>query len=89
MLGRHRVSAVRLARTVGLSQPYLSRRLSGRMAFNLDDIETIADALDVPVMRLFPADLVAERDVPRPRRPEPTRPPARARQSNGPSRRRP
>lgn len=87
-MGRQRLSAVRLARNTGLSERYLSRRLSAKMPLNLDDMEALASELGVPVLRLFPDALVAERDVPLPRRPESPRPPARPRQSNGPRGRR-
>lgn len=88
-MGRQRMSAAALARNTGLAERYLRNRLAARHALNLDDIELVADVLGVNPMALFPADLIATRDVPRPRRPEPTRPPARPARPNGPSRRRP
>lgn len=46
-----------LAAALGWSVPYLSRRLTGRVSFSLDNIEQIAIALDVPRGRLLEAGL--------------------------------
>ena len=53
---RRRVNGAGLASAIGRSQAYVSRRLTGDTAFDLDDLERIAVALDVPVKRLFPQD---------------------------------
>jgi transcriptional regulator with XRE-family HTH domain len=55
MIARRRLSAVQLAKLMGVSQPYLSRRLNGSVAFDLDDLERIARSLDIEVMRLLTA----------------------------------
>jgi transcriptional regulator with XRE-family HTH domain len=52
-MARRRVSGVALARRLGKSQPWISRRLVGDVAFDLDDLEAIATALDVPVAQLL------------------------------------
>lgn len=52
-MGRRRVSAVQLGRTIGKSQSYMSRRLTGETAFDIDDLEAIARALDVSIPDLL------------------------------------
>jgi transcriptional regulator with XRE-family HTH domain len=46
-----------LAQALGWSDPYLSRRLTGRVSFSLTDIELIATALDVPRSQLLEAPM--------------------------------
>jgi transcriptional regulator with XRE-family HTH domain len=53
-MARQRRSGKQLATQLGWSQMYLSRRLSGRAPFNLDDLAAIAAALGVPVSSFFP-----------------------------------
>lgn len=53
ILARRRMSAAELARRAGMKQPYLSRRMTGEIAFDLDDIEAIAAALGVTVQDLI------------------------------------
>lgn len=52
-MARRRLSGVRLAQQIDRTQAYVSRRLTGEVAFDVDDLERIAQALDVPVARLF------------------------------------
>lgn len=52
-MGRRRMSAVQLGRSIGKSQSYMSRRLTGETAFDLDDLEAIARALNVAVPDLL------------------------------------
>jgi transcriptional regulator with XRE-family HTH domain len=54
LLARRRISGVQFAKQIGKSQPYFSRRLNGDVAFDLDDLEAIAKALDIEVGDLFP-----------------------------------
>lgn len=54
LLARRKISGSELARKVGVTQPYMSRRLNGEVAFDLDDLEQIALALDVEVTDLLP-----------------------------------
>lgn len=54
LLARRRVSGVKLAETMGRSQAYISRRLNGETAFDLDDLAHIAAVLQVPVSDLLP-----------------------------------
>lgn len=51
---RQRVTGVALAARIGRSQSYVSRRLTGETAFDLDDLERIAYALSVTVFQLMP-----------------------------------
>lgn len=53
LMGRHRVSQRRLGEVLGLTQPPLSKRLAGKVAFDMDEIEAIAAFFDVPVTDLF------------------------------------
>jgi transcriptional regulator with XRE-family HTH domain len=55
VLARRQISASELARRTGLRQPYLSRRMTGAVPFNLDDLELIA-----PVLRIEVADLLGD-----------------------------
>lgn len=54
LLARRNISAAELARRTGLKQPYISRRMAGEVAFDLDDLERIAEVLDVEVADLLP-----------------------------------
>lgn len=53
ILARRRMSGSELARRTGLKQAYVSRRMTGEVAFDLDDLEVIATALGVTVMELL------------------------------------
>lgn len=48
-LARHNRSQTDLGQALGRSQPYVSRRLSGKVAFGVDEVESIAAWLGVPV----------------------------------------
>lgn len=54
LLARRKMSATQLARITGLKQSSLSRRMTGETAFDMDDLELIADALGVAVTDLMP-----------------------------------
>lgn len=54
-LGRQRISSAELARRLGRSDAWVSYRLSSRHALSTDDLERIADALDVSVHCFLPA----------------------------------
>jgi transcriptional regulator with XRE-family HTH domain len=85
-LARLNISAAELARRTGLKQPYLSRRMTCEVAFDLDDLQLIANALHVQVVDLLPQPArqdgrgqtgqVSDRIAYRPQGPDPTRPPA-------------
>lgn len=53
-LARRRISASELARRIGWKQPYMARRIDGRVALDLDDLELIAQALGIAVTDLLP-----------------------------------
>ena len=54
LLARRRMSASELGRRIGVTQPYISRRLTGEIAFDLDDLQRIADAMEVTIADLLP-----------------------------------
>lgn len=58
MLARRRVSGRELARRLGVSSPWVSQRLTGQTTIDLNDLEAIAGALDVPISALLPADII-------------------------------
>lgn len=51
-----------LCASVGWTDAFLSRRIVGRVSFSLDEIETIASALDVPRSQILNAPLPAASD---------------------------
>ncbi|MDG4756311.1 helix-turn-helix transcriptional regulator [Micromonospora sp. WMMD710] len=55
LLARQRISASKLARTLGMTQSYLARRMSGDTAFDVDDLARIANVLGVTVVDLLPS----------------------------------
>lgn len=62
-LARHRRTGKGMAAQLGWNHMYMSRRLTGRVAFDVNDLAAIAAALKVPVSSFFgpaePADLRA------------------------------
>lgn len=54
LLARKRISATALAKSMGVSQTYVWRRLSGETAFDLDDLEKISKILECRVVDLLP-----------------------------------
>lgn len=55
-MARARVSGNRLAKLTSKSQAYWSRRITGDVAFDVDDLATLAAVLEVPIVRFFEAD---------------------------------
>jgi len=53
-LGRRRISGAQLAREMGKSQTFVARRLDGRQAFDVDDLELVARVLRISVSDLMP-----------------------------------
>jgi transcriptional regulator with XRE-family HTH domain len=51
-LGRADISGVQLAQALGVSQAWVSRRITGSTPLDVEDLVSIADVLDVPVSRL-------------------------------------
>jgi transcriptional regulator with XRE-family HTH domain len=62
LLARRRISGVQLAKQIGKSQPYFSRRLNGAVSFDLDDLEAIAKVLEINVTDLIPKERGSNRD---------------------------
>lgn len=52
-MGRRRATQADLADALGKSQPYVSRRLSGEVPFDIDDLFRLAHYFDVEVTRLL------------------------------------
>lgn len=90
LLARRRVSAAELARRTGMKQSTLARRMTGEIAFDLDDLELIANALGVPVADLLPRSARAGTEAPTVRYDPPTeRPGTRHPVDNRPGTRKP
>lgn len=53
-LARKRISAAELARRMGWAQSYMARRIDGRVALDIDDLEAIARILEVNIIDLLP-----------------------------------
>lgn len=53
-LARERISVSALARRLEWTQSYLARRVDGRVAFDLDDLEKVAGELGIQVIDLLP-----------------------------------
>lgn len=54
MLGRKRVTGRELARRLDVSQPWVSYRLTGHKEIGVNDLERIAQALEVEITELLP-----------------------------------
>jgi transcriptional regulator with XRE-family HTH domain len=48
-----------LADVLDLSQPAIHRRMSGRVSWRLDELQAVADYLDVPLSALIASEDVA------------------------------
>lgn len=58
-MARQRISGAAIAQKLGVSDMYLSRRLTGEVAFDVTDLERVAGALGVSVMQLIPTQVRA------------------------------
>lgn len=54
-LARRRMSGAELSRRLGRSQTFVAKRLDGRQAMDLDDLQAIAQELRIPVAALIPS----------------------------------
>lgn len=54
MLARRKMNASELARRMGVTQPYISRRLTGDIALDVDDLVRIAAVLGMEIAEFFP-----------------------------------
>jgi transcriptional regulator with XRE-family HTH domain len=59
MMARRRMTGAGLARTLGVSEAWVSYRLSGKQAIDLNDLERIADVLGVAPQDLLPPQIGA------------------------------
>lgn len=57
ILARRRMSAAELARLAGIKQSTMARRMTGETAFDLDDLERVADVLGISVADLIPREV--------------------------------
>lgn len=57
-LARARKSGRAAALELGWTQPYMSRRLNGDIAFDVDDLAALAELLGVPVIAFFQSPYV-------------------------------
>jgi len=53
-MGRVQVNGSELARQLGRSHTYVWRRLSGEVAFDLAELESVAEILGVPASHFYP-----------------------------------
>jgi transcriptional regulator with XRE-family HTH domain len=60
-LARRNITATELARRAGMTQRSISRRITGEKAIDMDDLEKIAKALDVPITALLPTPTAARK----------------------------
>jgi transcriptional regulator with XRE-family HTH domain len=58
-LGRRNRSGRSLAQELGWTEPYLSRRLTGSVPFDVADLLAVASLLDVPVTVFFDTPALA------------------------------
>ena len=56
-LARRSLSQTDLARMLGTTQQAISRRMSGKVPFNTDELNAIAKQLGVPVASLIPVEI--------------------------------
>ena len=60
-LARQRLSGRRAAFALGWKQPYIARRLSGDIPFDVNDLTALADLLGLPVSEFFEVPSTRER----------------------------
>jgi transcriptional regulator with XRE-family HTH domain len=54
-MGRQQISASALARILDVDDTWVGRRIRGKSAITIDDLEKFAKALDVPALSFMPA----------------------------------
>jgi transcriptional regulator with XRE-family HTH domain len=60
LLARKRMSGAELGRRAGITQSTMSRRMTGETAFDMDDLERIAEVLEIEVTDLLPKPVASE-----------------------------
>ena len=58
-MGENDINQTELGRIIGVTQQPVSARLAGEKPFNTDELEAIAEHLDIPITDLLPP--IAER----------------------------
>ena len=51
-MARRGITQTQLAEQIGRSQPQLSKRLTGAIPFDINELTAVADALSVPIEKL-------------------------------------
>ena len=64
VLARKRISQRQLAKALGLTQPVIWRRLRGDVQFSVDELQAVAEFVEVPVSTFFPVDAATPAAVP-------------------------
>lgn len=62
LLARRKMSGAELARRTGITQSTMSRRMTGETPFDMDDLEAIAEVLQIDVTDLIPREGRSNRD---------------------------
>lgn len=52
-----------LARQMGTTSHWVSRRMNGKTAWNTDDVDRVAEALEVPALALLAGQLPAKKSM--------------------------
>lgn len=58
-LAENGMSASEMARRIGVTQPYMARRLGGDVPWRINELTAVADALGVPLAKFLPASVSA------------------------------
>jgi len=64
VLARKRISQRQLAKALGLTQPVIWRRLRGDVQFSVDELQAVAEFVEVPITTFFPVDTTTAATVP-------------------------
>ena len=54
-MGRHRITQAAMARKLGISRVTLTDRLTGKRAFDIDQLLAISDIIQIPLVDLLEA----------------------------------
>lgn len=55
VMAERQITGVELARRLGFTQAYISRRLTGEVDFRMAELTAVAEALGVPLSQFIPA----------------------------------
>lgn len=59
LIGRRKTNPTALARRLGMTQPYLQRRVAGEIPFDVDDLGLIAAEFNVSMRDLMPREVTS------------------------------